>query len=228
MHYLSNGCSHSSDTQPNQQGLHEDNYTYTYLLNEYLKKLYVSGENSWNKLQHPGKSNGAIFHDTLRALCYDEIGHYNFATIQFSSANRRMYQLADGKRLHINPYDWTEYGVLFEPQASHETLNFILTLQKIFKLAKTPYLMMCYFPIEKSKENLDFVKNFIDLSKFVSFDENTHPIFDGWIDSMKDEKNWFKKEFPGELVSDPQGHPSFEGHRYIFSRFKDKLSSNII
>ena len=228
MHYLSNGCSHSSDTQPNQKGKHEDHYTYTYLLNQYLKKIYVGNKNTWNKLQHPGKSNGLMFHDTLRALCYDEIGHYDFATIQFSSANRRMYQLADGTKLHINPYDWTEYGVLFEPQASYETLNFILTLQRIFKLAKTPYLMMCYFPIVKNKENLHFVENFIDLNKFVSFDENTHPIFDGWINSMKDEKNWFKKDFPGELISDPQGHPSFEGHRYIFSRFKDKLSSNII
>ena len=45
-----------------------------------------------------------------------KIGHFNFTTIQFSSSNRRLYQLLDGQKLHINPYDWTEYGVLFEPQ----------------------------------------------------------------------------------------------------------------
>ena len=35
-----------------------------------------------------------------------------------------MYQLVDGKKLHINPYDWTEYKVLFEPQVI--TRNFKL------------------------------------------------------------------------------------------------------
>ena len=212
MHYLSNGCSHSSDTQPNQKGIHNDTYTYSYLLNEYLKKQ--GNSHSWKRLQHTGKGNGAIFHDTIRALCNKEYGYYNFATIQFSSANRRVYQIADGTRLHINPYDWTEYGVLFEPQASHETLNYILSLQKLLGVAKTPYLMMCYFPIEKNKENLDFVKNYINLNKFVSFDEDTHPIFDGWIDKMKMDES---------LISDKQGHPSFEGHKYIFSKFKEKL-----
>jgi len=210
----------------NERGFHRDDYTYSYLLNEYLKKQ--GNSHSWKRLQHPGKGNGAIFHDTIRALCNKKYGYYDFATVQFSSANRRMYQLPDGKRLHINPYDWTEYGVLFEPQASHETLNFILTLQRIFKLAKTPYLMMCYFPIERTEENENFVNSVIDLDRFVSFDDNTHPIFDGWIDSMKNKKNWFKKDFPDSLISDEQGHPSFEGHKYIFSRFKEKLSNKIL
>jgi len=210
----------------NERGFHRDDYTYSYLLNEYLKKQ--GNSHSWKRLQHPGKGNGAIFHDTIRALCNKKYGYYDFATVQFSSANRRMYQLPDGKRLHINPYDWTEYGVLFEPQASHETLNFILTLQRIFKLAKTPYLMMCYFPIERTEESENFVNSVIDLDRFVSFDDNTHPIFDGWIDSMKNKKNWFKKDFPDSLISDEQGHPSFEGHKYIFSRFKEKLSNKIL
>lgn len=226
MKYLSNGCSHSSDIMANERGFHRDDYTYSYLLNEYLKKQ--GNSHSWKRLQHPGKGNGAIFHDTIRALCNKKYGYYDFATVQFSSANRRMYQLPDGKRLHINPYDWTEYGVLFEPQASHETLNFILTLQRIFKLAKTPYLMMCYFPIERTEESENFVNSVIDLDRFVSFDDNTHPIFDGWIDSMKNKKNWFKKDFPDSLISDEQGHPSFEGHKYIFSRFKEKLSNKIL
>ncbi len=212
MNYLSNGCSHSSDISPNEEGYHKDDYTYTYLIYDYLKNRGTN--HSWNKLQHPGKSNGAIFHDTIRAFTNEKVRHFNFATIQFTSANRRMYQLADGAKLHINPYDWTEYGVLFEPQASHETLNYIFTLQKILRLSKTPYLMMCYFPIETNKENKIFVESMIDLDKFVTFDDNSHPIFDGWIDRMKMDKT---------LISDSQGHPSFEGHKFIFSRFKEKL-----
>ena len=217
MHYLSNGCSHSSDIGPNADGFHQDNYTYTYLLNEHLQNR--GGKHSWKKLQHPGKSNGLIFHETLRTITKEKKGHFNFATIQFSSANRRYYQLADGQALHINPYDWTEYGVLFEPQASFETLNYIFSLQKFFTLAKTPYLMMCYFPIEINKENKTFVESMIDLDRFVSFDDNSHPIFDGWIDKMKMNKTY---------VSDEQGHPSFEGHKYIFSRFRKKLSSKLL
>ena len=82
--------------------------------------------------------------------------------------------------------------------------------------------------IERNKENENFVKSMIDLDKFVSFDDNTHPIFDGWIDSMKDKKNSFTKDFPFCLIADEQGHPSFEGHQYIFSRFKEKLSNKIL
>ena len=226
MKYLSNGCSHSSDIMPNERGFHRDDYTYSYLLYSYLKSRGTT--HSWKALQHPGKGNDNMFHDTLRSLAIKPIGHYDFISIQFSSPNRRYYQLPDGKVIHINPYDWSEYGVLFEPQASHHTLNYILTLQKMFGLAKTPYLMMCYFPIERNEENENFVKSMIDLDKFVSFDDNTHPIFDGWIDSMKNKKNWFKKDFTGSLISDEQGHPSFEGHKYIFSRFKEKLSNKIL
>ena len=49
--------------------------------------------------------------------------------------------------------------------------------------------MMCYFPIEKNKENKIFVESMIDLDKFVSFDDKSHPIFDGWIDKMKMNKS---------------------------------------
>ena len=90
MHYLSNGCSHSSDTQPNQKGIHKDTYTYSYLLNEYLKKQ--GNSHSWKRLQHPGKGNGAIFHDTIRALCNKEYGYYNFATIQQANSGRKICQ----------------------------------------------------------------------------------------------------------------------------------------
>ena len=38
MNYLSNGCSHSSDISPNEEGFHQDDYTYTYLIYDYLKK----------------------------------------------------------------------------------------------------------------------------------------------------------------------------------------------
>ena len=66
MNYLSNGCSHSSDTQPNEEGFHQDDYTYTYLIYDYLKSRGTN--HSWKKLQHPGKSNGGIFHDTIRSI----------------------------------------------------------------------------------------------------------------------------------------------------------------
>ena len=82
MNYLSNGCSHSSDISPNEEGFHKDDYTYTYLIYDYLKNRGTN--HSWNKLQHPGKSKNAIFHDTIRAFTNEKIGHFNFATIQFS------------------------------------------------------------------------------------------------------------------------------------------------
>ena len=61
MNYLSNGCSHSSDIMPNQKGKHHDDYTYTYLLYNYLKSRGT--KHSWKALQHPGKGNDSMFHD---------------------------------------------------------------------------------------------------------------------------------------------------------------------
>ena len=47
MNYLSNGCSHSSDIAPNEEGFHQDDYTYTYLIYDYLKSRGTN--HSWKK-----------------------------------------------------------------------------------------------------------------------------------------------------------------------------------
>ena len=68
---------------------------------------------------------------------------------------------------------------------SMDTLCYIFKLQKIFDNLNINYCMLSYFPIENTQENKIFVKNNIDLTKFITYDDSNHPLFYGFIDLMK-------------------------------------------
>lgn len=170
---------------------------------------------SLNSKAMNGKSNDAIFSDTLefieqtlRVPSFDK-----FAFIQFSAPNRRVHQLVDGSKIFVNPYDNTDYHLNLEPMASRNTLNYIVSLQKILKSYNINFSMMCYFPLEYSIVNKKFADRMIDYSKFITFDKNKHPIFDGFIDGMKE----------SNMISDSVGHPSQLGHQFLVDKIIKRM-----
>ena len=158
-----------------------------------------------------GKANDSIFSDVIDNLSSQKNKKKISYVVQFSSANRRTHMLPNGERIWINPYDNTKYHLKLEPMASMDTLHYIYALQNIFENHRVNYCMLSYFPIEKTIKNARFIKKNIDLSKFITYDDSTHPLFDGFIDYMKRDN----------LTKDIQGHPSQKGHYFLFERIKN-------
>ena len=157
-----------------------------------------------------GKSNDAIFTDTIyRLSLLEDIKKIHYV-VQFSSPNRRAHMLPTGKRVFVNPYDNTKYNLKLEPLASNDTLCYIYALQNIFNNLGINYCMFSYFPIERTEKSEMFIKDNIDLSKFIKCNDSTHPLFGGFIDYMK--KN--------NLTKDIEGHPSQKGHYFLFEKIK--------
>ena len=77
--------------------------------------------------------------------------------------------LPDGERIYVNPYDNTNYHMKLEPLASNDTLCYMFALQNIFKNYGINYCMFSYFPIERTEKNERFIKDCLDLSKFLTF-----------------------------------------------------------
>ena len=158
-----------------------------------------------------GKANDSIFSDVIDNLSSRKNKRKFSYVVQFSSANRRTHMLPDGKRIWINPYDNTKYHLKLEPMASMDTLHYIYALQNIFENHEINYCMLSYFRIEKTLKNEVFIKNNIDLSRFITYNDSTHPLFDGFIDYMKRDN----------LTRDKEGHPSQKGHYFLFEKIKN-------
>jgi len=191
------GCSHSFGEKP--KGIIP--YSDLFDSDDFTKVINNSAQ---------GKANDSIFSDVIDNLSSQKNKRKFSYVVQFSSANRRTHMLSDGKRIWINPYDNTKYHLKLEPMASMDTLNYIYALQNIFQNQRVNYCMFSYFPIEKTFKNEVFIENNIDLSKFITYDDSTHPLFDGFIDYMKRDN----------LTKDKQGHPSQKGHDFLFEKIK--------
>ena len=157
-----------------------------------------------------GKANDSIFSDTIFTISSYKDKRNIYCVIQFSSTNRRTHMLPNGETISVNPHDNIKYHLKLEPMASMDTLCYIFALQKIFDNLNINYCMLSYFPIENTQENEIFVKNNIDLTKFISYDDSKHPLFDGFINSMKNDN----------LTKDEEGHPSQKGHMFLYEKIK--------
>jgi len=202
----SNGCSHTV-------GGKTWGISYNRLLTTSLEDMMDHKTHLISEANH-GKSNDAIFHNTL-----EFINKYppDLCVIQWSSPNRRVSQLVDGKEIWINPWDFTQEGLKLEPMASKHTIHYIYALQEILKKREIPYLFMCYFPLDK--EFIEELNTFdrIDLDRFIKFDDNSHELFTGFLDKFKENK----------MNSDEQGHPNQKGYRFITTKLLEKLGYSI-
>jgi hypothetical protein len=195
MIFYVDGCSHSFGEE--EKGI----IPYSNYFKPYAKVINNSQQ---------GKANDSIFSDTIFNISSYKDKKNIYCVIQFSSANRRTHMLPNGEKIWVNPYDNIKYHLKLEPMASMDTLCYIFALQKIFDNLNINYCMLSYFPIENTQENKIFVKNNIDLTKFITYDDSNHPLFDGFIDLMKN----------NNLTKDEEGHPSQKGHMFLYEKIK--------
>lgn len=111
-----------------------------------------------------------------------------------------------------NEYCSTQLPI--EPAASLRSLNHMVILQDYLKLLEIKYVFINYFPLDLRISDLFILKE-LDLDRFVSFNNSTHPLFEGWLDSIVNSN--------GKLNKDPQGHPNINGMKLISSKVIKKI-----
>jgi hypothetical protein len=176
---------------------------------------YIFDDNFLISLANDGKGNDTIFletFDVLRKIEKNKID-LDFVIIQWSSPIRKL--VSDEKNyLFSNPHENYEYGLNFEPAGSLLTLNYMIILQEYLKQKNIKYVFLNYFPLDRMIEN-SFFYNQLDFSKIVTFHDNHHPIFEGWLSHI----------ISNNFHEDPFGHPNLNGKKYIANRIYNKLKT---
>ena len=215
-----NGCSHSI-------GVGEA-YSWSYVLGksicrdvEYINYIGIdeldtipSNKNILYNFADSSKGNDLIFFETIEFLnkCKNENIVPDYVFVQWSGPSRFAKQAYDGSIELYNPGDDDIELFSFDPFASNRTLYFISALQDILTQMNIEYSFACYMDLDKESEKSETYKT-IDLSKFISFNETTHPLFDGFRNPMR---------IKG-YVMDGNGHPSYYGHWFFANKFLEKL-----
>jgi len=162
-----------------------------------------------------GKSNDAIFHDTIEYLNEHYTNHKKYpeyVIVQWSSPNRRVHQLDNGWELWVTPWDYTEYYLKDEPMASKHTIHYMWLLQNFLKTNNIDYVFINYFPLDSSIKQLHTF-DYLDLNRYIHID-GLHPLFDGFIDYIRD----------NNLNADTMGHPNQEAYIMFTKLILDKLN----
>jgi hypothetical protein len=216
-----NGCSHSI-------GIDKTAYSWSHVLGKsicrdinYINNIGLSEldiinttHNVLYNFSDSSKGNDLIFFETIEFLnkCKNQNVIPDYVFVQWSGPSRFAKQVYDGSIELYNPGDDDIELFSFEPFASNRTLYFISALQDILTRMKIEYSFACYMDLDRESGNSETYKS-IDLSKFISFDETTHPLFDGFRNPMR---------IKGYIV-DGNGHPSFFGHWFLANKFLEKL-----
>lgn len=183
----------------------------------------------WNSATD-GKGNDSIYFETITNVTrlIDENKKPDLVSIQWSGPARRLITIYDksiylrkgelsetewdGFILNCNPHDFSYMYPHFEPLGSFITLFYIYSLQEFLKNNNINYTFHCYMPLDSLVETQYLYKK-LNLDNFVSFDDDKHPILDGWIDFVRETN----------LNEDKFGHPNQKGKKYITHRIQKKL-----
>lgn len=218
-----NGCSHSIGISK---------YSWSYVLGNSLFRSFsymahkgldednsinfITNKNSVYNFSDSGKGNDTIFHETIEFLskCKQNNIKPDYIFVQWSGPSRMARQDAMGNIIFINPGNLIEKEFInFEPHASRTTLSYIYSLQEILKKENIEYSFCCYMELDKGIKKYS-VYDSIDLTKFITFDNVSHPMFDGFRNKMR--INGF--------VLDAAGHPNYYGHWFIANKFLEKIN----
>ena len=210
-----NGCSHSENMG--------NGYSWPKVLANSLRLDYDNlsnyfdvkiKDNTCYNFAETSKGNDLIFYQTIEFInsCKNQNIKPNLFVIQWSGSSRYFkYKTKKSYDLY-NPSDDVEKGQFhFEPGASNVTLHYMISLQEIFNKWGVGYYFINYMELDKniSKESL----HQLDISKGISFDDNSHPLFDGFRNLIR--KKGFNR--------DGAGHPNYFGHWYIALQVLDKI-----
>jgi hypothetical protein len=168
------------------------------LYNKELKKIInTNKKNCLYKHAFYGKSNDLIMLETVNFIY--SMNNLNkkidLLLIQWSGVSRRFHSLPNGVVLNINPHDYPEKGLKFEPIATEQTLQYMKLIQDLCVLYDINYVCIPYMEVDQSVLKHNIFKNDIDFSKY------TCPIEIG-------HRNDFRKN--GWAI-DIHGHPNGAG-----------------
>lgn len=237
MFILVNGCSHSSlhsddsyyalishalDKDFDNQYI-KQRFLTTHLFggksdktNNFIKEkdpFFINEDKLTLSLAYPGKSNDTIFSETYESLHYlksvNKLPDYVF--VQWSGPNRRAHILPNDEWTDINPHRLPELQVKFEPMASLQTLQYMLTLQDFLNQNNIEYYFFNYMELDRSIEKLHSYQH-LDFSRIIGL-ENLHPLFDGFRNEFRS-RSW---------VIDYQGHPDMNAHYKIAELILEKM-----
>ena len=219
-----NGCSHTAG------GCMKFQYTWpniiiksiiknkSYKINPIEKEIGLFDNILYNESLH-GAGNDYIFHKSIETIStlISNNKKPNHVIIQWSGPNRRLHTQPDGTILFINPWDYPELGVKFEPMGSEHTIHYMFALQEFLKKNKIEYWFFNYMQLDKSIKKLQIYKE-IDFDRFIDFGIGNSIIFKGLIDFFKSKS----------LCCDEQGHPNQDANFIIAKQFLDKIAIKMI
>lgn len=220
----SNGCSHTAG------GCMKFQYTWpniiiksiiknkSYKINPTEKEIGLFDNILYNEALH-GAGNDYIFHKSIETIStlISKNKKPDHVIIQWSGPNRRLHTQPDGTILFINPWDYPELGVKFEPMGSEHTIHYMFALQEFLKQNEIEYWFFNYMQLDKSIKKLQIYKQ-IDFDRFINFGMGDSIIFKGLIDFFKSKS----------LCCDEQGHPNQYANFIIAKQFLDKIQTDMI
>ena len=189
-----------------------------YISTEGIDDIKIKNHTLYN-LADSGKGNDKIYHETIEFIsrCKNNNVKPNLIIIQWSGPSRFYRYTFENKISFYNPSSDVEKNFHFEPTASSITLFYMVSLQEILNNWGVKYFFLNYMELDKQIETTDTIKQ-LDLNNCISFDESTHPLYDGFRKLMR------KRGF----VRDGNGHPNFYGAWLIAKKILDKLNINIL
>lgn len=164
--------------------------------NELINKD-INSSNIVFKHSLSGKSNDLIFFETLNFI-YTTLSTKikpDLIIIQWSGPNRRFHVEYDGNIVDVNAHDNSELGVKFEPIATEQTIQYMVTLQDICKFNEIDFIFIPYMELDKDVAIDNPLVKRLELDRFSTLPTEGH-------------RNYFRKN---GLSMDIQGHPNFYG-----------------
>lgn len=222
-----NGCSHTIGVN--------GKYSWSYVLGKSISRKiyytvgnnqkkyfeevdYITNQNTLYNFSDSAKGNDMIFYETIEFLSKCKLNNIkpNYVFIQWSGPSRLARQDIFGNIVFNTPGDEEKPNIIFEPHASRTSLSYIFSLQEILKSMDIDYYFCCYMDFDKDCQKYPMFHS-IDLERFISFDNTSHPILDGF-------RNMMRKKY---LALDAAGHPSYLGHYFIANKFLKKINVEI-
>lgn len=219
----SNGCSHTAG------GCFKQMYSWPNIVMKSITNLGMYSTNPlstsfskesnvlYNQAMH-GAGNDFIFHTSLETISslLSNGNKPDYVIIQWSGPNRRMHVFPE-HYVFVNPWDYTELGVKYEPYGSEHTIHYMFSLQEFLKKNKINYLFFNYMALDESIKK-SYVFKELDMDRFLNFGMGNDIIFNGLIDFLKS-KN---------MCCDEAGHPNHDGNYLICKEIASKLDINLI
>jgi len=191
--------------------------------NKELKKIInTNKKNCVYKHAFYGKSNDLIMLETINFIySMNSLNKkIDLLLIQWSGPNRTFHSLPSGDVLNINPHDYPEKGLKFEPIATEQTLQYMKLIQDLCVLYNINYVCIPYMEVDESVLKYNIFKNDIDFSKYTGLIEIGHRNDfrkNGWAMDIHGHPNGLGIYKLAEMILKIVGKPNLKDINFYFS-----------